>query len=99
MGVGFVAYACQSSYVRIERSGNGENSDVTTYEVPFMACAVIGLDCIVLSTSVPRILEVEFVVVVFHGFINGTERNDVIAYAMLRLFFNENGPASLNRAI
>ena len=46
-GTGFVAYACQSSYVRIERSGNGENSDFESDEIFSVDLDDAGLGCIV----------------------------------------------------
>ena len=95
---GFVAYACQSSYVRIERSGNGENSDFARYETLAVDLADIDSSCIVGSGSGARILEIKFVVVL-HRLIDGTDRNNVIAGANLRFLFHENGSLPLNRAI
>jgi hypothetical protein len=45
------------------------------------------------------VLETKFVIVVFHGLIYSTERDNVIAGSDLRFLFHENGPLSLNRAI
>lgn len=99
MGTGFVAYACQSSYVLIERSGNGENSDVTRSETVAMVVAVIDFAGTNGSNNFGQTLEIEVVVVVFHGLIHGTKRNNVIASADLRFLFHKNVSPSLNRAI
>lgn len=99
MGVGFVAYACQSSYVLIERSGKGENADVARSETFAMVVAVIDFECTVDPADVVRTLETEVVVVVFHGLIHGTKRNDLIASSGLSFLFHENVSPSLNWAV